>query len=314
MKNKVIFMGTPEFAIPSLGALIQADYEIVSIVTQPDRKSGRGELVSSSPVKKYALVNKLKLFQPETLKDEKALDYISNLKPHLIIVVAYGLLVPPEILSIPESGCLNVHPSHLPRYRGSSPIATAILNGDEVTGVTIMLMDKGLDTGPLLAQRKESIAKEDSTGSLTTRLAKAGAQLLIDTIPPWISGEIRPVPQDETKVVYTRVIAKEDGRINWNSTALEVWRRIRAFDPWPGCYTWWQGKRLKINKAVPLEGGISGQTGKVVSLADATSVGVMTRDGILGLLEVQLEGKRSMSLQEFIRGHRDFVGSILISD
>ncbi len=315
MKNRTIFLGTPDFAIPSLEALIRDGYEIVSVITRPDRESGRGKLVNPSPVKKLAATKGFDIFQPETLKDKKVLDYITGLKPHLIVVAAYGLLITPEVLSVPEFGCLNVHPSLLPRYRGSSPVATAILNGDEVTGVAIMLIDKGLDTGPILAQKQELIAKEDTTGLLTSRLARVGAQLLIDTIPKWIEGSIKPLPQDETKAIYTRVINKDDGKISWNSTAFELWRRIRAFDPWPGCYTWWMGKRLKIKKAVPLQGAISDQPGKVIiQPGNEAAAGVVTRDGILGLLEIQLEGKKSLSAAEFIRGHRDFPGSILVSD
>jgi methionyl-tRNA formyltransferase len=313
MKNRTIFLGTPDFAIPSLEALIHADYEIVSVITQPDRESGRGKLVNSSPVKKFAIVKGLDVFQPETLKDKKVLDYVSKLKPQLIIVAAYGLLITPEILAVPEFGCLNVHPSLLPKYRGSSPVATVILNGDEVTGVTIMLMDKGLDTGPVLRQIEAPIAKEDTTGSLTTGLARVGAQLLVKTIPRWVEGNIKPLSQDEAKAIYTRSIIKEDGKISWNATALELWRRVRAFDPWPGCYTSWQGKRLKINKAIPIEGETSEQAGKVVVLPGSnTAVGIITRDGILGLLEVQLEGKKSMTAEEFIRGHREFPGTVLV--
>jgi methionyl-tRNA formyltransferase len=313
MKNRTIFLGTPDFALPSLEALIHADYEIVSVITQPDRESGRGKLVNSSPVKKLAISKGFDVFQPETMKDKKVLDYVSNLKPHLIVVAAYGLLITPEILSVPEFGCLNVHPSLLPKYRGSSPVATAILNGDEVTGVTIMLMDKGLDTGPVLMQIEAPIAKEDTAGSLTARLAKVGAQLLVKTIPRWIEGDVKQVPQDETNAIYSRAITKEDGKISWNSTALELWRRIRAFDPWPGCYTWWQGKRLKINRAIPLEGGMTDQAGKVIVLSGPNAgVAVVTRDGVLGLLEVQLEGKKAMTAEEFVRGHREFPGTVLL--
>ncbi len=180
------------------------------------------------------------------------MDCITNLKPHLIVVAAYGHLIPPEILAIPEYGCLAVHPSLLPRHRGSSPVASAILDGDENTGVTIMLMNKEFDKGPVLLKREIPINKEDTTGSLTDRLAKLGATLLKEAIPQWIEGKIVPQLQDETKANYTRIINKEEGKMSWNFTALELWRRVRAYDPWPGCYTSWLGKRLKIIKAIPL--------------------------------------------------------------
>lgn len=314
MKARVIFMGTPEFAVPSLEALLSNAYDVVAVHTQPDKEAGRGRHTAFSPVKELALSRSLEVVQPETLKDKNVVAHIAGLKPDLIVVAAYRRIIISEILTIPEFGCINIHPSLLPHYRGSSPIASAILQGDDVTGITIMVMDKGMDTGPTLTQRTVSIAAEDTTGSLTTKLAQVGAQLLIETLPGWLGGEIKPQPQDGSRATYTKVIAKEDGKMDWALTALELWRRVRAYDPWPGCYTWWQGKRLKIIEAVPLAGGKSEEPGKVVALpAEAkTTIGVQTRDGLLGLIRVQMEGKRAMSAEEFLRGQRDFVGSRLL--
>jgi len=306
-------MGTPEFAVPSLEALLGNAYEILAVYTQPDKEAGRGRHVASTPVKHLALSRGLPVVQPETLKDANVVTAIAGLKPDLIVVAAYGRIITSEILALPEFGCLNVHPSLLPRYRGSSPIASAILQGDEVTGVTIMVMDKGMDTGPVLTQRTVPIAPDNTTGSLTTKLAQIGAQLLIETVPQWVDGKIKPQPQYESRATYTRVIAKDDGKLDWSLTALDLWRRVRAYDPWPGCYTWWQEKRLKIVAAMPLPGGKPEEAGKVVALpSGAAAIGVATRDGILGLAKVQLEGKRVMSAEEFIRGQRDFVGSQLL--
>jgi methionyl-tRNA formyltransferase len=314
MKKRVIFMGTPEFAAPSLKAVLNGDYDVVAVYTQPDKEAGRGRHITSTPVKELALSEGLKVAQPETLKDKTVVEHIAGLNPDLIVVAAYGRIVTPEILAIPEFGCLNVHPSLLPCYRGSSPVATAILQGDEITGVTVMLMDKGLDTGPILVQRKTPIETEDTTGSLTTKLANLGAQLLVETLPQWLDGTIKPQPQDDSRASYTKVISKEHGQMDWRLTALELWRRVRAYEPWPGCYTLWQGKRLKINKAIALAGNTSGEVGRVIALplGANVAVGVETRDGVLGLIEVQLEGKRAMSAGEFIRGQRDFPGSRLL--
>lgn len=307
-------MGTPEFAAPSLEALLNDACEVVAVFTQPDKEAGRGRYITSSPVKELALSRGLEVMQPETLKDSNVVAHIVGLKPDLIVVAAYGRIIPSGILNIPEYGCINVHPSLLPCYRGSSPIPTAILQGDEVTGVTIMLMDKGMDTGPILTQKTVSILGEDTTGSLMDRLAQVGARLLVDTLRQWLGGKITPQPQDENRASYTKIISKEDGKMDWHLTAMELWRRVRAFDPWPGCYTSWQGKRLKINEAIHLPGGKAEEAGKVVALPLGTQapIGVATRDGILGLINVQLEGKRAMSAEEFIRGQHDFVGSRLL--
>jgi methionyl-tRNA formyltransferase len=307
-------MGTPEFAVPSLAALLRSSYQVVAVYTQPDKKAGRGQSVAFSPVKQLALSQELEVVQPDSLKVAGTVEKLASFAPGLMVVAAFGQILPPEILALPKFGCLNVHPSLLPRYRGASPIATAILQGDEITGVTIMLLDVGLDSGPILSQREVSISADDTTGSLAVKLAQAGAQLLMETLPLWIDVRIQAQPQEESRASYSKVITKGDGEMDWRLPALDLWRRVRAFDPWPGCYTLWHGKRLKLGKVVPLYGEKSGEPGKVIALSPPApaTVGVETGDGVLGLLRVQLEGKREMAAADFVRGQRDFIGSLLL--
>jgi methionyl-tRNA formyltransferase len=314
MTKDIVFMGTPEFSVPSLEALLGADFRVVAVYTQPDRKVGRGQQVMTSPVKQLALSRGLDVIQIERFRDAGNIERLAALAPDLIVVAAFGLILPAEALNLPRLGCLNVHPSLLPRYRGASPVATAILQGDEMTGVTIMLLDAGMDTGPILNQKEVPISDEDTAGSLGLKLSKIGAKLLVGTISSWIEGRIEPCPQDESKATYSRMIKKEDGEMDWRLSTKELWRRVRAFDPWPGCYTMWHGKRLKLVKVLPLYSEEFNQPGKVISLAPRKPVivGVQTGDGVLGLVEVQLEGKHEMPAEEFARGQRDFIGSCLL--
>jgi methionyl-tRNA formyltransferase len=314
MKNKIIFMGTPEFAVPSLEALINNGYKVVAVYTQPDKRAGRGQQIISSPVKQLALSQGLDVVQIEKFKVAGTVEKLAALMPELIVVAAFGLLLPPEVLNLPKLGCLNVHPSLLPRHRGASPVAAAILQGDEKTGVTIMLLDAGMDTGPILNQREVPISDEDTTGSLGVKLSQVGARLLIETLPLWIEGRIKPRPQDDGAASYSKMIKKEDGEIDWRLSAQELWRRVRAFDPWPGCYARWRDKRLKLIKVLPLYGEKSNEPGRVIAVVPPApvTVGVETGDGVLGLVSIQLEGKRELSAEEFVRGQRDFIGSRLL--
>jgi len=304
-------MGTPEFAIPSLETLANSGYQIIAVYTQPDRPAGRGRGLVPSPVKQKALSLGLTVRQPVSLRQAEEVQMLRDLRPEVIVVAAYGNLLPQSIIEIPPLGCVNVHPSLLPLYRGPAPVAAAILAGDDVTGVSIMLLDAGMDTGPVLARERVDISPDDTTGSLTARLAQIGAGLLAKTLPLWVEGSISPEPQDNEKATYSSTITKESGRLDWSRPAIELWRRTRAFQPWPGCYTTWQGKLLKVVEAVPLPGG--GEPGRVVALerSQPATVGVQTGDGILGLRQVQLEGKRVTAAEEFIRGQRGFVGAVL---
>ena len=304
-------MGTPEFAVPALSRLINSKYEVVAVYSQPDEPAGRGRRLASTAVKTLALNHSLTVRQPASLKNPEDVQKLAELRPAAIVVAAYGQLLPQAVLEIPTFGCVNIHPSLLPRHRGPSPVSAAILAGDEVTGVSIMLMDRGMDTGPVLAQREWNISPGDTTGTLTERLAEVGAQLLMETLPSWLEGTITSRLQEDGKATYSKIVAKEDGQIDWHCPAVELWRRVRAFQPWPGCYTAWQGKLLKILEAVSLPG--EGEVGRVTETrgADSAPIGVQTGDGILGLVRVQLEGKRAVSADEFARGQRVFVGSLL---
>jgi methionyl-tRNA formyltransferase len=307
--KRLVFMGTPEFAVPVLEALV-GQYQVVAVVTQPDRATGRGRRVKSSPVKKTALAHDLPLLQPPSLRRPEAAAELRELAPDVIVVAAFGQILPPEVLAIPPHGCLNVHASLLPRYRGGSPIAAAILAGEEQTGVTLMLMDEGMDTGPILTQAECKIEPQDTTGTLSVKLAHLGADLLVETLLCWLDGRIAPQPQDDSLATYCRIINKKDGLLDWSLPATALWLRVRAYHPWPGTYTYWRGKLLKILRAQPVPIGPSGEElGRVISLDDG--VAVVTGTDALLLEEVQLAGKKTLAIQEFIRGRRDFIGSIL---
>jgi methionyl-tRNA formyltransferase len=271
-------------------------------------------------VKKTAVNLGLPVVQPVKLKEAEAVAQLAALKPEVIVVAAFGQILPQAVLDIPIYKCINIHPSLLPKYRGASPVAATILAGDEFAGVSIMLMDAGMDTGPVLAQAQVAISPHDTTGSLTDKLSLVSARLLLEVLPRWVAGELTPRPQENAKASYTALFTKSEGEIDWRLPALEIWRRVRAFQPWPGCYTGWRGKQLKIIEAIPLPTGENLTTGQVVALnqkeAHSTSsgqaaFGVNTGDGILGVVKVQLEGKRAMTAAEFLRGQAGLVGAVL---
>ena len=311
MKVRAVFMGTPQFAVTILESLLQGSYQVLAVYTQSDKPAGRGRPVVFPPVKKLALERQIPVIQPETFKSSEVVEKLASFQPELIVVAAFGSILPQEVLSLPKFACLNVHPSLLPRHRGPSPVANTILCGDELTGVTVMLMDAGLDTGPILGQKKVGISFMDTSGSISSRLADVGAELLLETLPKWLGGELRPQAQDGLQATYSKLITSKDAEIDWHLSALELWRRVRAYNPWPSCYTWCQGKRLKIHKAIPLGDGGNGEIGEVIAWAEQPGVGVVTKQGILGLCQVQLEGRREMSANDFVRGERDFIGCIL---
>jgi len=316
LKLRVIFMGTPEFAVASLEQLVLNQYQVVAVYTQPDKSAGRGRSLVPSPLKKAAITRGLTVVQPASLKKAEAVEQLADFHPDVIVVAAFGQILPQAVLDIPRYGCINIHPSLLPRFRGASPVAAAILAGDEVTGVSIMLLDAGLDTGPVLAQSRVPISPQDTTGSLAHKLSQVGAQLLHEVLTGWFKGEITPQPQNEAEATYSGTIAKNDGEIDWHLPAIDIWRRVRAFQPWPGCYTRWQGKQLKIIEAVPVPEEKIVEVGQVVALSriagePEAAFGVGTGGGVLGVLTVQLEGKRAMSAADFLRGQRQFVGTVL---
>ncbi len=314
LELRVVFMGTPDFAVPSLEYLILDEYEVVAVYTQPDKTAGRGRSLVFPPLKKAALSLGLPVVQPVNFKSPEVVTQLASFHPDVIVVAAFGQILPQSVLDIPRYGCINIHPSLLPRFRGASPVAAAILAGDKFTGVSIMLMESGLDTGPVLARAQVSISAHDTTGSLTTKLARIAANLLLETLPCWLRGELAPQPQNEAEATYSETISKEEGEIDWQLSATDIWRRVRAFYPWPGCYTRWRGRQLKIIEALPLTEGETAAAGQVVAVEQSgAAFGVGTGEGILGVLRVQMEGKRVMSAAEFLRGQREFIGVALPS-
>jgi len=311
MKVRIVFMGTPQFAMTILDSLLRSSYQVLAVYTQPDKPAGRRHKFVAPPVKKLALEREIPVIQPETLKSSEVMKKLASFHPELIIVAAFGAILPPEVLSLPRFACLNIHPSLLPRHRGPSPVANTILCGDELTGVTIMLMDAGLDTGPILAHEKVGVSLTDTTGSLSSKLADVSARLLLETLPKWLRGELKPKAQEESQATYSKLITSKDAELDWHLSAVELWRMVRAYNPWPSCYTWCQGKRLKIHSAIPFSDMREGEMGEVITLEKPPGVGVVTGHGILGLCQVQLEGRREMAVEDFVRGKRDFIGCVL---
>ena len=313
---RVVFMGTPAFALPVLSALLEVEaYDVVGVYSQPDRQSGRGKRVVFSEVKKYAIEQGLGVFQPASLRcDEKAQDELASLSPNLIVVAAYGLFLPADTLGLPRLGCLNVHPSLLPRYRGPSPVAAAILNGDAFTGVTVMLIDEGMDSGPIVVQRETPIWPEETADHLATRLFRMGSGLLVENLPQWERGEVQARPQDNTQASVTHRLNKDDGEIDWSRPAAYIARQVRAYHPWPGSFTYWRGRLLKIIQASASGSGVGAPVtpGQVELLGVGHAgggVGIGTGEGVLEVQRLQLEGRRAVAAQEFGSGHRDFLGS-----
>ncbi len=301
-------MGTPDFAVPTLQCLADCGANIVGVYTQPDHPSGRGKKTTKSHVKILAEYLGLPIFQPATLSTTEARTELESLRPDAIVVAAYGLILPGWTLTLPTHGALNVHPSLLPRHRGPAPVANAILEGDEETGVTIMLVEPEVDSGPILRTAKVPLGPTETTGRLTERLSKIGGQLLVETLRDWTAGMIAPQPQDHPRATFSRKAAKADGKIDWTLPAEVIDRRIRAYHPWPGSFTVWSGRRLKIIDAAP----VGDETGKpgLVSRGPGAIL-VQTGRGHLALKTVQPEGRRPMDITAFLPGHPDFVGVVL---
>ena len=299
---RVIFMGTPDFSVGALKALAENGYEIAGVVTQPDKPRGRGKASAMTPVKEAALELGLTVYQPARVREQSFMDTVRALNPDVIVVSAFGQIIPKALLELPRYGCVNIHASLLPKYRGAAPIQWAVMDGEPVSGVTIMQMDEGLDTGDMLAKTEVPLEPDETGGSLFDKLSRAGAELLIRTLPALEQGTLTPEKQPlESPTAYARMIRKEDGRIDWNLEAEAIERRIRGLNPWPSAYTELTGKILKIWRAevLPKE---SGQTPGTVTEAGKGGFCVQTGKGVLRLLEVQLEGKKRMDAQAFLRG------------
>jgi len=296
-------MGSPEFALPTLKALAE-NFTIAGVVTQPDRPAGRGRNLKAPPVKELALDLGLSVIQPQRLKEPIAKEQIYRWNPDLMVVAAFGQILPPDVLDLPPYGSLNVHASLLPRWRGAAPIHAAILYGDNDTGITIMKMDPGLDTGPILSKCSTPISPNDTTGSLSPRLAELGANLLLETIPRYLAGDLDPEPQDNTHATYAPPIKKAEAELDFNHSAISLERRIHAFNPWPCAFIDWHGKRLKIHRAHTAR-GLMVEPGETTIHEGLPAIG--THDGLLVLDEVQPAGKKTMSAEVFLRGVRNWV-------
>lgn len=324
---RIIYMGTPQFAVPALealmrgaapGAILPAGYEIVAVITRPDKPSGRKQEIVYAPVKQAALAYKLPVWQPGSFKKAENQAALAEYRADLVIVAAFGQILPQAVLDLPRYGTLNIHASLLPKYRGSSPISEAILQGESESGVTIMLLDAGIDTGPLLLKRAMPLVEDETTASLTPKLATLGAATLLEALPLWVQGQLVPQAQDPELASHTRMLQKEDGLIDWSRPAELLARAVRAYLPWPNASTTWRGKSLKILSAYPRPSASNAeQPGQVSSGTLTTASGtrkalcIATGNGSLLVERLQLEGKRAMNADEFLRGYASIVGERL---
>jgi len=307
---KILFMGTPEFALPCLQRLIGERYEIVAILTQPDRPAGRGKMLMAPRVKRWAQRIGLPVLQPESLTNPTLLSSLRGLNPDLGVVVAYGRILPSEMLHLPTQGCINVHASLLPRYRGAAPIQRTIMAGEKITGITIMQMDEGMDTGPVLLQVAHPILLSDNAGTLHDRLALVAARTLCQALERLRRGRLFPIDQRHEEATYAPPLKKEEGLILWERPVQLLHRLIRALSPHPGAYTFWKGRRIKILKAELTEDGAPDRPPGSILALEQEAIRVATGSGSLLLLEIQPEGRRLMDAAEFARGQRLNVGDL----
>lgn len=306
---KIIYMGTPDFAVGPLKALIEAGHEICAVVTQPDRQKGRGKELAPSPVKECAAGYGIPVLTPAKIKEAEAVEALKKYPADIFVVAAFGQILSEEILNMPKYGCVNIHASLLPKYRGAAPIQWSIIDGEKETGVTIMQMDKGLDTGDILFQKKVPITEEETGASLFDKLAEAGAALIVEALDKIEKGEVNPVKQDDDDSCYAKMLSKSTGKIDWNKSAVEIERLVRGLNSWPSAFTDYKGKQLKIWKAEVLP-HIEGKPGTIAKVTKDAVI-VCTREGALSLLEIQLEGKKRMSTKEFLLGRTFAEGEVL---
>lgn len=309
-RNRIVFMGTPDFSVPSLEALHAAGHDIVLVVTRQDKPQGRGRRMDAPPVKKAALQLKRPVIQPQSLRDEATLRALREAQADFFIVVAFGHILNETVLGMPRQGCINLHASLLPRYRGPAPIHWAVINGDKETGVTTMMMDKGLDTGDILLMAKEPIAATDTAGSLHDRLARLGSRLICQTLDAFYDGTIRRISQDHAQATYAPLLKKSDGLIDWRKPAASIEPFIRGMNPWPGAFTYWGNRRLKIFRAETSQAPVSAPPGTVLKCF-AKELTVATGKGALSILELQEASGSRLPVSEFLRGCRIAAGDIL---
>ena len=307
----LVFCGTPRFAVPTLRKLVEAGFHIPLVVTQPDKPRGRGLELAPSPVKQATEELKLRMVHPDKIKtNEPFRGELRALKPDAIIVVGYGRIIPQWMIDLPPLGNLNLHASLLPKYRGAAPIQWAIASGESVSGVTTMRIDAGLDTGDILMQREVAIRQEDTAETLAPRLAEVGADLMVETLRGLKGGTVQAKPQDHANATLAPILKKEDGLINFQRSALEIWNHLRGFQPWPGAYTFFRGKHLQVHSARPLDTTSQGVVGELEA-TDKALLAVCGAGSSLELLEVQMEGKKRMSARDFVNGYRPISGERL---
>ena len=305
---RIVFMGTPEFAVPSLKALCENGYDVVGVFTQPDRPKGRGNKVIASPVKQLAVEKGIPVFQPVRIRKD-GVEALKALAPDLCVTAAFGQILSQEILDIPRIGTVNVHASILPRHRGSAPINWAILQGDEVVGVTTMMTDKGIDTGDMLLKAETPYIKGETAGELTIRMAELGANLLIDTLKAMEEGTLERIPQDHANMTYDPMLTKEMGVIDWAHSAADIVNRIHGLNPWPGCSTAIEGGRLKLLRAEVAEG--SGQPGEIIVADPKQGLVIAAGEGAVCITQLQAPGGKPMNSKDYLRGHPMAVGTVL---
>ena len=300
---KIVFMGTPDFSVGALDALVEAGHEIIAVVTQPDKPKGRSGQMQFPPVKECALRHGLTVLQPVKIKTPELVDKLRELKADVFVVAAFGQILSKEILDMPKYGCVNIHASLLPKYRGAAPINWAIINGEKETGVTIMQMNEGVDTGDMLSHVVVPIAPKETAESLFDKLAKAGAELIVETLPKLEAGEIIPVPQDESQSSHVKMMNKSLGKIDWNQDAVVIERLVRGLNSWPSAYTYYQGKSVKLWDCDVVEAAAKAVPGTIIAVAK-DSFDVATGNGALRVLELQLEGKKRMDTKSFLLGNQ----------
>lgn len=308
---KIVFMGTPEYSVPTLQALIDSEHEVIAVYTKPDKPKGRGKKMEITPVKALAEEFHIPIYQPVNFKEEATVTEFTEHNADLAVVIAYGLILPPTVLAAYPGGCINLHASLLPEFRGASPIQAAILAGESKTGVTSMQMNAGLDTGDMLLKAEINLNGNETAGDLHDQLAQISARLCLDTLAGLTVGSIIAQPQKEEAVSYAGKITKEMGKIRWSTTPFEIDRQIRGMNPWPSAFTYWQGKILKIWKAVPLPADIrKGEAGEILQVSES-GIEVACGKGSLLIQEVQQEGKKRMSVASFLNGHQMSAGQFL---
>lgn len=312
-KMKIIFMGTPDFSVPTLDAIKKDGNEIVLVVTQPDKKKGRKGILTPPPVKEWAVKNNISIFQPVKLREKQNIEELEKYEADVIVVAAFGQILPKEVLDMPKYGCINVHASLLPKYRGASPIQWAILNGDDETGVTTMQMDIGLDDGDILLQKKVPISSEDTGGSLFDKLSKVGADLLVETLHRIEKNDIVRIPQDDEKATHVGLIKKDFGILSFDEENKYILNKIRALNPWPSAFTFYKDKMVKIWKAKSVSFNNKGYEYGDLVVENKDELLVVTRNGAISILELQEEGKKRIKAADFLRGHKIEKGDKFIS-